>query len=89
MSACECEEAGYECGIRVCVGGEWVCQKQMLNEADWARVFLLRCRSKQGHTLSDAEQALVRRAWHEDKQRYAAEANDVFQTTAPFGSLIK
>jgi hypothetical protein len=60
-----------------------------LSEADWAEVFKLRCRSKEGRELSKAERRLVDRAWKEDPKRYKETEADVFDATVPFGSTAR
>ncbi len=60
-----------------------------LTEDEWREVFRLRCKSKRGDTLSQQELARVTRAYHEDPVRYAAEDDDVFNATVPFGSVAR
>lgn len=60
-----------------------------LSEADWSLVFAARCKSKRGERLTDAEQALVERAWREDQKRYSAMEPDIFDATVPFGSQVR
>jgi hypothetical protein len=57
-----------------------------LTEADWLRVFEIRCRSKRGYDLTDQDRELIARAFELDGDRYAAMNHDVFVATAPFGS---
>lgn len=60
-----------------------------LTEQQWREVFTIRCRSKQGHPLTDAEQALIHKAFQSDPKRYKGLDHQVFVATAPFGSVIK
>lgn len=60
-----------------------------LTEAEWQRVFQLRCKSKSGHTLTNAEYRLVTRAHQSDPKRYHAMEADVFNATVPFGSTSR
>ncbi len=53
---------------------------------DWDRVFLLRCKSKQGSRLSEEEQRVCLDAYRADHRRYAAMTPEVFEATKPFGS---
>jgi hypothetical protein len=62
---------------------------ERLTEAEWREVFRLRCRSKQGQTLSREEQRLVDAAWGDDEERYRAMEPDVFDATVPFGSAAR
>ncbi len=63
--------------------------KSRLTEAEWARVFDLRCRSKRGEMLPREEHALCVAAFEEDSKRYAALNRAVFEATAPFGAQVK
>lgn len=58
----------------------------LLTEADWRRVFKLRCETKQGHAITDDDLRLVERAHRENPERYRATEGDVFNATVPFGS---
>jgi len=60
-----------------------------LTELEWLAVFRVRCKSKQGQTLSIADHALIDRAFVEDRKRYAAMDADVFDATVPVGSTAK
>ena len=60
-----------------------------LTEGSWRKVFLIRCRSKQGQLISPSELGLCVRAMHEDSQRYKTMNSDVFDATIPFGSTAK
>lgn len=60
-----------------------------LTEAEWIKVFLLRCRSKQGLELAKVDRALVDAAYSQDPERYAAMEPDVFDATVPFGSAAR
>lgn len=53
---------------------------------NWDRVFDLRCKSKRGEQLTDAELVLIKRAHAEDRERYAALDDRVFEVTKPFGA---
>lgn len=53
---------------------------------NWDRVFEIRCKSKRGEALSDAERDLFTRAYAADPKRYAAMDDDVFEATKPFGA---
>lgn len=60
-----------------------------LTEKQWEQVFLARCRSKQGEKISREENDLCVAAFNEDKARYSAMSQDVFNETVPFGSPAK
>ena len=60
-----------------------------LTEAEWRRVFDLRCKSKRGEYLSPEDRALTTRAWNEDEKRYGDMEADVFNATVPFGSTVR
>lgn len=49
-------------------------------------MFDIRCATKQGQAVSDADRQLVERAWASDSARYAAMNADVFNATVPVGS---
>ncbi len=57
-----------------------------LTEADWRRVFSIRCQTKQGHSVSDDDAKLAATAYRADPKRYAAMTADVFDATKPFGA---
>ena len=57
-----------------------------LTEREWGLVFYLRCQTKQGRMISEADQRLVDRAYASDRERYAAMEPRVFNATVPFGS---
>lgn len=52
-------------------------------------MFNARCKTKQGQLLSDEERALVDAAFESDRKRYASMERDVFNATAPFGSMAR
>jgi len=60
-----------------------------LTDSEWRKVFELRCRSKQGQSISDDDRALVEAAFDEDLERYTAMEPDVFDATVPFGSTAR
>jgi hypothetical protein len=60
-----------------------------LTDAEWCKVFQLRCKSKSGGELSRTERALVEVAYKEDEVRYADMEIDVFNATVPFGSSAR
>lgn len=62
-------------------------RRPKLTEAEWSKVFELRCKGKRGEHLSDDERSLVDRAYREDPDRYAALGPKVFEATKPFGSV--
>jgi len=62
---------------------------KVLTEAEWEKVFRIRCKSKRGQALSDEERDLVDRAFRQDRDRYADEEVDVFNETVPFGSSAR
>jgi hypothetical protein len=64
-------------------------RRRGLTEDDWAKVFQLRCRSKQGLELSEEDRALTDAAYSEDPERYKALEPDVFDATVPFGSVAR
>jgi len=64
-----------------------ITSRKSLSEADWARVFRIRCAVKQGQHISDGERALFVRA--SDPERYAAMDADVFDATVPLGSTAR
>lgn len=43
-----------------------------LTDAQWERVFDIRCGVRCGHAMTGAERELIERAREEDPQRYAA-----------------
>lgn len=57
-----------------------------MTEADWSKVFTVRCKSKRGTTLTKEEQALVERAFRSDPKRYRGMEARVFNETVPVGS---
>lgn len=63
--------------------------KRKLTENDWSNVFRLRCRTKQGQEISEADRALINAAYAEDPIRYKALEPDVFDATVPFGSNVR
>lgn len=60
--------------------------KRVLTELEWEAVFLARCKSKEGRLLTDAERLLLDVAYVNDRARYAALNDRVFEATRPFGS---
>lgn len=64
-------------------------KKPPLTDREWAQVFTLRCRSKRGERLAPEEQALVERAFKEDRARYSKMDERIFSETLPFGSDAK
>lgn len=60
-----------------------------LTEDEWRRVFSLRCQSKRGQGLSDADRDFCHRAFQSDPDRYKAMGAKVFEETASFGSVIR
>ena len=61
-------------------------KKPAVTEAEWRRVFELRCRSKRGERLAHEDIALCTAAYKADGERYAAMNDRVFEATKPFGS---
>jgi hypothetical protein len=64
-------------------------KRKKLTEADWAKVFAMRCKGKRGEALTKEERALVDAAFNEDEARYGAMEPDVFDATVPFGSNVR
>jgi hypothetical protein len=64
-------------------------KRKKLTEEDWAKVFIARCQSKQGKTITKEERILVDAAFKEDLNRYSAMEKDVFNATVPFGSVVR
>ena len=64
-------------------------KRAKLTEAEWSRVFRLRCHARSGHTLSDTDQALVTAAWKENETRYKAMNDAIFDATVPAGSTVR
>jgi len=60
-----------------------------LTETDWHTVFKGRCDSKRGLLVTPEVQALIERAFREDRARYAKMDVDVFNETVPFGSQVR
>jgi hypothetical protein len=60
-----------------------------LTEQEWAEVFRVRCRSKQGHRLNDEEFSILTAAWKSDPNRYKGLDKEVFEATLPAGSSAK
>ena len=60
-----------------------------LTDAEWRALFAIRCRAKQGHPITSAEQRLCMRAMREDLNRYDRMSADVFDATVPFGSTTR
>lgn len=56
-----------------------------ITEAEWSKVFHLRCRSKRGEDLSDDHRDLLERAFASDETRYAKMSERVLVATKPFG----
>ena len=63
--------------------------KVPLTEAEWSRVFRIRCASKQGQRVTEEEHALINRAYAENSKRYGGMDADVFDATVPAGSAAK
>ena len=63
--------------------------RRKLTEEQWSTVFRLRCKRKQGASLSEEEQSLVDAAYNSDPGRYALMERDVFNSTVPFGSTAR
>ena len=63
--------------------------KKKLTAEEWRRTFSLRCRSKQGQSLSGEELKLLETAFNEDAARYRSQEADVFDATVPFGSNVR
>lgn len=65
-------------------------RRKALTEAEWRRVFDLRCLSKRGTPATDEESRdLINRAYREDPDRYSAMNGDVFDATVPVGSNVR
>lgn len=64
-------------------------KRKKLTEDDWAEVFLVRCKAKQGQPLTKEESALCNVAFESDNERYKMMEKDVFNATVPFGSNVK
>lgn len=64
-------------------------KKRVLSEAEWSRVFHLRCQGKQGRAITPEERALVDAAFEADPKRYAELESEVFNATVPFGSNVR
>lgn len=60
-----------------------------LTEDEWNKVFVARCQSKQGRSVSDEERALCLHAYRTDPKRYRSTEKDVFNATVPFGSNVR
>ena len=63
--------------------------KLPLTEAEWRKVFVARCKSKEGRERTEEERKLLNRAYKEDPKRYGAMEADVFNATVPFGSNVR
>lgn len=61
---------------------------ERVHAINWDRVFDVRCKSKRGERLTEAELELVKRAHAEDRARYAALDDRVFEATKPFGAKL-
>jgi len=57
----------------------------MLDEAEWAEVFKIRCRTRRGQPISEDGHRLVLAAFNDNRKRYAAMDRAVFEETRPFG----
>ena len=68
---------------------EMTMNKRTLTEAEWAKVFRARCKSKQGQTLTDEERTLVDAAFKSDQKRYGEMEPEVFNATVPAGSTAR
>lgn len=60
--------------------------KKSLTEADWDKIFKIRCRSKRGELTTQEESAFCRRGFEEDPDRYGKMDKEVFEATKPFGA---
>ncbi len=63
--------------------------KRTLTEAEWSRVFQLRCKTKRGEVLTEPERTLIQTAFESDRKRYSAMEGDIFEATVPAGSTAK
>lgn len=61
-------------------------KRPKLSEAEWQRVFEIRCKGKRGERLSQDEERLAKRAFMEDQKRYAELSPAVFEATKPAGA---
>lgn len=61
-------------------------KKTPLTDAEWRRLFTVRCKSKRGQAITDDESALIDRAFASDPKRYGNMDPDVFNETVPAGS---
>lgn len=57
-----------------------------LSEADWQRIFKLRCQSKQYGNITQEEIEFCHRGYLEDRERYEQMSKEVFEATKPFGA---
>jgi hypothetical protein len=64
-------------------------RKQPLTETEWQAVFKGRCNSKRGQLNTPEVQALIERAFRENRKRYGEMDVDVFNATVPFGSNVR
>lgn len=64
-------------------------KKRTLTEAEWARVFRIQCKTKQGQAVTDEDNELIKAAFSSDQKRYGDMADDVFNATVPFGSNVR
>jgi hypothetical protein len=64
-------------------------KRKKLSDDDWARVFAVRCLSKDGKPISKADRRLCDAAFDGDEARYTAMDKDVFNATVPFGSNVR
>jgi hypothetical protein len=55
----------------------------------WERVFQIKCKSKNGQTLTDEERGLIEEAFQTDPRRYRDLEGEVFNATVPFGSSAR
>jgi hypothetical protein len=62
---------------------------KLLSETDWAKVFEIRCRGKQGRAVTSEEQELCQAAYKSDVERYRKMQREVFNATVPFGSSAR
>jgi hypothetical protein len=60
--------------------------KRKLTEAEWSRVFDIRCKTKRGERVSDDDMTLVMQAFAEDAKRYENLSSRVYEATKPFGT---
>jgi hypothetical protein len=87
-NGCDVHEFGSYWHLR-CLLKERKRRAKCLTDADWAKVFEVRCRGKQGRTVSSEEQDLCQTAYKSDVERYRKMQREVFNATVPFGSSAR